>query len=115
MIEYTGGQEIIANLISYKEDAIQKARNATKYSAQDALDVAKRLTPVRTGRLRAGNHTRKVVSTEEQESYELYNDVPYVLFVVLGTRYMRARDFITPAYMHGRIKLLARSQALANG
>jgi HK97 gp10 family phage protein len=114
-IEFTGMQEILANLDSYKAEAISQARKATQDSTEDALVVAKRLTPVRTGRLRGGTKIRKAVSNEEQESWELYNDVPYVMFVIMGTRYMRARDFFTPAYMHGRIKLLTRLQAIANG
>lgn len=73
---------------------------------------AVQLSPYKTGRLRRGNKVRKVGGLSWILVNELYNDVPYALFVCYGTRKMRARDFMTPAVQYGRKTMMERFMAI---
>lgn len=78
-------------------------------ATMDGNTLAKRLTPVKTGRLRRGNKIRQSHGgTEVLLLNELYNDVPYAVYVCYGTRKMRPRDFMTPAIVEARRSFLAR-------
>ena len=66
-------------------------RQLTNWAA-DVKASAKQLAPVRTGRLRSSIYARVhgwVVEVGAESSY--------ALFVELGTRYMRARPYLSPA------------------
>jgi len=54
---------------------------------------AKRLCPVRTGRLRASIHTGKI----EDGVYYVGTNVHYAPYVEFGTRKMAARSYLRPA------------------
>ena len=54
---------------------------------------AKRLCPVRTGRLRASIHTGKI----EEGVYYVGTNVYYAPYVEFGTRKMAARPYLRPA------------------
>ncbi len=127
MIDIAGIEEVLVNLEAFNLRTQRQVEKAVEGAAQDALQVAKQLTPVSAhgshgnppGTLRAGNKIRK--GTGEGMSaritlgsvWELYNDVFYAGFVILGTRYMRARDFFTPALAYGRVRLYERVGAIA--
>jgi HK97 gp10 family phage protein len=57
---------------------------------------AKRRTPVDTGTLRGANNFR-LVTVGGGKMLQLFNDTEYAGFVHEGTRYVKARRFITDA------------------
>ena len=61
----------------------------TEGYAEDFLQEVKKLTPVKTGRLRDGWKREKNIVT---------NDVPYLQYVDQGTRYIKPRRFIEAAF-----------------
>ena len=61
----------------------------TEGYAEDFLQEVKKLTPVKTGRLKAGwKRDKNIVS----------NDVPYLQYVDQGTRYIKPRRLIEAAF-----------------
>lgn len=61
----------------------------TEGYAEDFLQEVKMLTPVKSGRLRAGWKREKNI---------VKNDVPYLQYVDQGTRYIKPRRFIEAAF-----------------
>lgn len=57
--------------------------------------AAKIRAPVRTGRMRASGYAAP--STDVEGAWEVIFPVGYAIFVNGGTRYMRARPFLTDA------------------
>ena len=61
----------------------------------------KKLTPVDTGRLR-NSITHEV---EGENTVAVGSNVEYAKYVCLGTRKMKARDFLTPPFKNNKDKL----------
>lgn len=66
------------------------ARRGVERGAGVALEAVNANTPVRSGRLRAGNRVAVAGQTATVQ-----NDVPYSIFVELGTSKMAPRLFMT--------------------
>ena len=62
--------------------------------AADVKALARQLVPVRTGRLRSS-----IYAKVHEWVAEVGAEAAYALFVELGTRYMQARPFISPAVL----------------
>lgn len=88
----------------------ERAVALVNHATLESQRVAKVYTPVRTGKLRAGNKIHYAAATNWIIMAELYNDVYYAVYVVFGTYKMRARDFFTPAIEYGR-QILAEKGA----
>jgi HK97 gp10 family phage protein len=63
------------------------------YLATQVMADAKRIVPVRTGRLRASIGTGHI----DGNSAVVQASAPYAGYVELGTRYMRAQPYLRPA------------------
>ena len=99
------------------EVAQKKARecgNVVEDAVAAAKDVADELCPVRTGYLRSRNKTQRTTWSGGLYAASLTNDAPYAAFVIFGTRYMRAQDFFTPAFVAGRRRLEEGLKTLAS-
>lgn len=70
--------------------AREGSHRAARLAGQMALDRVNDNTPVRTGRLKSGNHL--LVNGNEAT---ISNDTPYAIYVEYGTRHMAARAFMT--------------------
>jgi HK97 gp10 family phage protein len=124
-------EKVLANLEAFNLRTQREVKVAVKETAESACEVAKSLTPVSPdgshgnppGTLRDGNEVRAGISGSSGAflsntigggsiTYELYNDVFYAGYVCLGTRYMSARDFMTPALSYGRGLLYAKLAAI---
>jgi len=60
--------------------------------AADVEALAKRIVPVRTGRLRSS-----IYAKVQEWVAEIGAEATYAMFVEFGTRYMRARPYLYPA------------------
>ncbi len=120
MMDVFGIEAVLGNLEAFNVTTQRRVDRAVENAAIRALDVANELTPVSAtgshgnppGTLRAGNAIRHGGGDMSMGAritsgsvWELYNPVFYAGFVILGTRYMSARDFFTPALVYGRMKL----------
>lgn len=83
------GVGVFARLKKMNEDLDEKVR----MMALEIEAEAKRLCPVRTGRLRASIHTGKI----RDRVYFVGSNVEYAPFVEFGTRKMTARPYLRPA------------------
>jgi HK97 gp10 family phage protein len=69
--------------------------------AVEALEVARSLAPVRTGYLRSTIHWVEDANANADEGgYWLVATAPYARYQEFGTRYIRARLFMTAAWWH---------------
>lgn len=83
------GVGVFARLKKMNEDLDEKVR----MMALEIEAEAKRLCPVRTGRLRASIHTGKI----RERVYYVGTNVEYAPFVEFGTRKMQARPYLRPS------------------
>jgi HK97 gp10 family phage protein len=128
VIDIFGIEAVLANLEAFNVTTQRKIGGVVKSAAEAALEVANTLTPVSAtgshgnppGTLKAGNAIREGASDMSMAArvtsgftWELYNPVFYAGYVILGTRYMSARDFFTPAMAVGRAKMYAGVAAIA--
>lgn len=65
--------------------------------ARRAEGIAKRLSPVDTGRMRATIHVEGPHGTAAGVAYYLVANTNYAIYVHGGTRYLRARPFLLDA------------------
>lgn len=122
-MELVGITQLLASLEMYRVRKTAEILEAVHSAAQDALGMAIELCPVSPdgshgnppGVLRAGNAIRQVAELATIAQWELYNQVPYCGYVVLGTYKMKAQDFMTPAFDYGRAQLIARMEAIGVG
>lgn len=70
--------------------------------AADMMADSQSRAPIDTGNLR-GSHYFKKAGTA---TYEVGATAAYTLYVELGTRYMRARPFLIPAWVAARYRLM---------
>lgn len=100
------------SLISKVKLLVPRIRAATEQAvAQTALLIetdAKLLAPVDTGRLRASIHTE---IAPNKLSAMVLDGVTYGIFLEVGTRYIKARPFLFPAYEKNRGAFLALLKA----
>lgn len=112
---YTGIAEIPSLVFALRDQILGGMQEIALAATQDALEVADELCPVRTGYLQSRNQIEEVSVNSQEAVYALINDAPYALYVLLGTRYMRAQDFFTPAYVVGRASLESRMRDFMGG
>ena len=79
--------------IMKKVDMKKELEEAVEAIAYMIEGEAKRICPVRTGRLRASIHTGKI----EEGVYYVGTNVYYAPYVEFGTRKMAARPYLRPA------------------
>lgn len=111
----TGRREIERFMGSFNKTLFDQAALAISAATLDAATFSKTLTPVKTGYLRTRTQTRGGKVSNSYVLYAFYNDAPYALFVCFGTRYVPARDFMTPAYQYGKQRLVARLAQMSVG
>lgn len=107
-VDLVGFAELPSLILGYTGKMLDGIGVAAEGAANDALEVANTLCPVRTGYLRSRNAIAPIAVSQAEHVYALVNDAPYALYVILGTYKMRARDFFTPAYVYGRQRLMER-------
>lgn len=71
---------------------------SVKETCEDIQRMAKQFAPVRSGKLRDSIKIKVDGLKGEVYSGEVYSDVSYAGYVENGTRKMRARPFLRPAY-----------------
>ncbi|MBE5786829.1 MAG: HK97 gp10 family phage protein [Clostridiales bacterium] len=79
-------------LLSLPVQAQRAADAAMQDAVQSAWLYARRVVPVRTGRLRASLHQRR-----DEGAVSLVTRCPYAVYVELGTRFARAQPYLVPA------------------
>lgn len=84
----------------FTEDSEDDFEKTIEDVVEEIRDDAAAFTPVRTGRARDGWEIDKI----NDETYKVFNDVPYVIYLEHGTRYMR------PFNMLGRAVQIARNR-----
>ena len=115
-VQVIGIPQALATLERIRVEQRGSVALAVTMATFNAQGIAMRLTPVKSGRLRAGNKVRQSTGgTQYLIINELYNDVPYAIYVCYGTRKMRARDFFTPALVEARKKLTGYLTAIFGG
>ena len=86
-----------SSLSKYVEETTKRLESACEKAVKDTCEdiqrIAKQLAPVRSGKLRNSIKTKV-----EGMKGEVYSDVSYAGYVENGTRKMRARPFLRPAY-----------------
>lgn len=87
-----GTVSLYARLQALPSACQKAAEKAAEAAAEAVLDQAKRRVPVRTGFLRSslGVHKKK-------KRHLVRTSCSYALYVEKGTRYMKARPYLTPA------------------
>lgn len=138
MLTLTGAENVIRNMEVLNVTTQRKIKRAIKETADYTCETAKTITPVSPdgshgnpkGTLRDGNKVRVVGSettgggtvreggdvahlesggiTSSMYMVDVRNDVFYAGFVELGTKYMKAKPFLQPAFAAGRMQLYAR-------
>ena len=111
--QLTGSVKIEFNNFPYIRQAmINEVQKAVKETGEEIIGEARRLVPVRTGRLRDSLKTGKVekeVGTDPAHfAVNLTSDAPYWGYVEYGTYKMAARPYIRPAIEWGRYYLSER-------
>ncbi|MBO5266416.1 MAG: HK97 gp10 family phage protein [Ruminiclostridium sp.] len=76
-------------MIKYSSEAVERA---LKLSAEEILREARRLCPVRTGRLK-----NSLTAKGETDRGEVFTDVPYASKVELGTSRQKPNPFLSGA------------------
>jgi len=115
-VEILGIPQALAALERVEREQQGEIVIAVDTATYKAQGLAMRLTPVKTGRLRAGNKVRQGTGgTAYLILNDLYNDVPYAIYVCYGTRKMRARDFMTPALVEARRWLISELRKVFGG
>lgn len=84
----------------------KKDRIVEETSKEVKRDAAS-LTPVRTGRARAGWRVQA-----RKETARIWNNVPYVRYLEYGTRRMRPRRMLRTAMAKGEVRLEQRLRLL---
>ena len=83
--------------MKWKKENEKYCQDLTNDLAQTFYDTVIPLTPVKTGRLRAGWKLEK--SSDPENPYtQVSNDVPYLSYVNNGTRTIKPRRFIEIAF-----------------
>jgi len=82
----------------------QASEEALNQLGHFLVGEAKRRTPVDTGTLRGANDHR-IVSVNGGKMLQLFNNTEYAVFVHEGTRYMKARRFITDAVNQNQTRI----------
>ena len=81
-------------LSKYVEETTKRLDSACEKAVKDTCeDIQRMAKPVRSGKLRNSIKTKV-----EGMKGEVYSDVSYAGYVENGTRKMRARPFLRPAY-----------------
>lgn len=75
---------------------------AVEKTAFDILRDAQQRAPIRTGHLRGSGYARSA----GQFTWQVGFTAAYHVFVELGTRHMRARPHLIPAWVAGRYRLM---------
>lgn len=98
-VELKGAKEIVQTLKDMEEGATEVLEKASKAGAKIAKNEAKRLCPVRTGRLKNSIDTKKGKSDKLKSStlVTVGKDVHYASFVELGTASKDSQPFMRPA------------------
>jgi HK97 gp10 family phage protein len=85
---------------------------AVKETGNEVVNEARRIVPVRTGRLRdslkVGKAIKDLLSDPARLEVVISSDAPYWMFVEYGTRRMAARPYIRPAVEWGKNYLVER-------
>ena len=111
--QITGSVKIEFNNFPYMRQAmINEVQKAVKETGEEVINEARRIVPVRTGRLRASLRVGKVekqLGTDPAYfAVNLSSDAPYWGYVEYGTRHMAARPYIRPAVEWGKYYLSER-------
>lgn len=108
-ISVKGVEETIRNLDLTNKKIAKEVQEQVGKSALNVQYEAKRRCPVDTGAL------RRSITVEfiGKMSARVGPHMPYAPFVELGTRKMRAKPFLTPAFEQERPKFLAELKKIA--
>jgi hypothetical protein len=114
-VEVTGITELISTLEKLPSELEERVRNETWAAAREGLEVAQRLSPVRTGYFRSRWQVRASVggNTPTRIGVELANDASYAAPLIFGHRtrsgtHVAPRNCLTPAQLMIRQSLAKR-------
>jgi HK97 gp10 family phage protein len=94
-ISVQGADELESWLESLPDEVAEKVREKMEDIVVEATEQARSEAPVRTGRLRASIGW----SWSEGEGYRIFAEAPYAVYQEFGTRYIKAKLFMTRAYL----------------
>lgn len=103
-IKLEGMNEFIAGLERLEQEVVAQLDQEIAVSVEEAADVARTLSAVRTGYFKS----RWQVKRRKSMSWELFNDTPYALPLITGTYKMAPRDCLTPAFLYGSQRMSQR-------
>lgn len=103
-IRLEGMNEFIAGLQRLEQEVVTQLDQEIAVSVEEAADVARTLSAVRTGYFKS----RWQVRRRKSMSWELFNDAPYALFLIVGTYKMAPQDCLTPAFLYGNQRMSQR-------
>jgi HK97 gp10 family phage protein len=112
-LDMVGFAETQAALISMRDVQVALVHEAVHEAADAAKDMMDSLTPVATGYLLSRNQVVQTIADSYARVYQLINDADYAAFVVFGTVHTPANDFMTPAFVYGRMILEQKVAAIA--
>jgi len=99
-LKVRGISRLERNLKVINERLNKDIQQGLKQSSNIIIKEAKRIVPVKTGRLR-----KSIKGRIKPRSLRVGSDVEYAPFVELGTRFQRAQAFLLPALQHSRLKI----------
>jgi hypothetical protein len=115
--EVFGIAKLIETLQGLPDELREKAEKATNASVIEGLQVARQLSPVKTGYFKSRWHVQAQGGTRERIFTELVNDAPYAVPLIFGHRtasgsHVAPRDCLTPAILRSRQQLTRRLAAI---
>jgi HK97 gp10 family phage protein len=94
-INVQGADELESWLESLPDNIEEKVREKMQEIVDDATEQARSEAPVRTGRLRSSIGWMWRL----EEGFTIFAEAPYAAYQEFGTRYIRAKLFMTRAYL----------------
>jgi HK97 gp10 family phage protein len=92
-INVEGIEEMESWLESLPDNIEEKVRDKMQEIVEDATEQARSEAPVRTGKLRASIGWMRIA-----EGFKIFAEVPYAVYQEFGTRYIKAKLFMTRAW-----------------
>lgn len=116
-VEVTGVEQLISTLNGLTDELRAQIEQVTVDAVNDGANVARSLSPVKTGYFKSRWQVSPPQSTREQIWVELTNDAPYAVPLIFGHRtrsgsHVAPRDCLTPAILRTRQSLARRLTAI---
>jgi len=106
-LEFTNLDQFVKSFSSTSDNANKEIDKILKKTVNELIRDIKRLTPSRTGRLRAAWHR-----TGSKKKYSIENDMEYASYVENGSRYIVPRRMLQKAFNLAEKRLKKRLAAL---